>query len=233
LSDPVGVSRSLLLAARGGELSEAKRIADGLDAVDPFSLAGDPARIAFWVNLYNALLLRELAWRPRRGSLLRQRRMFRSALCRVGGHEYSLDAIEHGVLRKNARPPLRLGRMLGRGDPRLAAMPARLDPRIHFALNCGAVSCPPIVPYDAGSIDAELDRVTAAYVRAETTIDPDRGRVTLPYLIRLYRADFGGRSARLRFAVRYLREDDAAWLRSRGRVRIGYAGFDWTIAGDR
>lgn len=229
MSDATALSRSLLLAARGDEPSEADRPAVRLAAVDPLAISGDEARIAFWVNVYNTLLLRELARAPRTGSLLRHRRMFRTAACRLGEHDYSLDVIDHGVLRRNARVPARPARTLGRGDPRLGAIPSRLEPRIHFALNCGAVSCPPIVPYSAAALDEELERVTTAYLRAETSIDRDRGRVTLPYLMRLYRGDFGDRGERLQFAVGRLAEDDAIWLRAQRRVRVRHAKFDWTI----
>ena len=222
-------ARSLLLTARAGEAPEADRLASELTAVDASSIPGDEARIAFWLNLYNALVLTELAREPRSGSLLRHRAMFRSAFYRVGEHDYSLDVIEHGVLRRNARVPLRVARTLRRGDPRLAAMPRRLDPRIHFALNCGAVSCPPIRDYRAEALDAELERITVAYLSAETRIDRERRRIELPYLIRLYRADFGDRAARLAFAARHLAEHDAAWLRSQGRIRVDYGRFDWTL----
>lgn len=229
MSDAAALSRALLLAARGAERSEADRLAAGLAEVDPLAISVDEARIAFWVNLYNALLLGELAREPRTGSLLRHRRMFRTVAWRIGEHDYSLDVIEHGVMRRNARVPARFRRTLRHGDPRLGAMPARVEPRIHFALNCGAVSCPPIVPYSATALDEELERVTTAYLRAETSIDRDRGRVTLPYLMRLYRGDFGDRGERLEFATRHLAEDDASWLRAQRRVRVGYAKFDWTI----
>lgn len=229
MSDAAALSRSLLLAARGGDVSEADRLAETLAAADPFAIAADEARIAFWVNVYNALLLRELARAPRTGSLLRHRAMFRTAAWRVGEHDYSLDVIEHGVLRRSARVPLRLRRTLRHGDVRLGAIPARLEPRIHFALNCGAVSCPPIVPYSPAALDAELERVTTAYVRAETDIDRDGGRVTLPYLMRLYRGDFGDRGKRLEFAARHLPDNEAAWLRAQRRVRVSYAKFNWTI----
>jgi Protein of unknown function, DUF547 len=203
---------------------------DQLATVDPFAIAGDEARIAFWLNLYNALLLDELRRIPRTGSVLRHRGMFRATACRVGEHDYSLDVIEHGVLRCNARVPRRFARTLRRGDPRLAAMPSRLDPRIHFALNCGAVSCPPVQPYSADGLDEELERVTTTYVRAETVVDRATERVTLPYLMRLYRADFGDRAAALEFAARYLDEYDARWLRGPATPRVAFAKFDWTLA---
>jgi len=66
----------------------------------------------------------------------------------IAGAVYSLNDIENGVLRSNrvsavplTRPPF------GMEDPRLAIMLPQCDPRIHFALNCGANSCPPIAVY--------------------------------------------------------------------------------------
>jgi hypothetical protein len=226
----VGLSRELLDAAlkrsaRGEELE--RRLADA----NPNAIEGDEARIAFWLNLYNALLLRELERRPLSGSLLRHRGIFAAAAHRIGEYEYSLDVIEHGLLRRNARPPYRLRLLLRPGDSRLAAAPGRLDPRVHFALNCGAVSCPPIRAYSARGLDTELEAAAVTYIRAETVLDRERGRVRLPYLMRLYRADFGGARRAGEFAAARLDPDDGAWVRER-RPRISYGRFDWTVAGE-
>lgn len=73
---------------------------------------GDAARIALWVNLYNATVTKEFSERPRKGSLLRHRGVFRKVGCEVGGDFFSLDVIEHGVLRLNSKPPYSLRRTL-------------------------------------------------------------------------------------------------------------------------
>jgi hypothetical protein len=222
------LSRSLLGAtlARSSEASELER---RLSDLDPSAIAGDEARIALWLNLYNALLLRELERKPRTGSVLRHRGLFGTASYRVGDQEYSLDQIEHGVLRRNARPPYRLRRPFGSSDRRREASPSYLEPRIHFALNCGAVSCPAIKPYTAATLQRELDSAAATYIRAETTVDRERGRVELPYLMRLYGDDFGGRAGATRHAARHLSDEDARWLRERDPA-VGFARFDWTLA---
>src|SRR5688572_216519 len=100
-----------------------------LDGVDPGKLEGDRERIAYWLNAYNAALLRELSGRPPRRNLLLERRLFSTPIHSAAGHTYSLDQIEHGVLRRNRRPPYGLRRTLRDGDPRLDAAPARVDPR--------------------------------------------------------------------------------------------------------
>lgn len=217
------LSRDLLDAARQGDDLDGQRA--GLASLDPLEIRGDEARIAFWINLYNALVLTELGRRKPTGSLLRNRELFAAEVVQVGERGYSLDAIEHGVLRRNARPPYRLRRLLGAGDPRREAAPSALDPRVHFALNCGAVSCPPIRAYEAAGLERELEATTTSYIRAETSVDRERGKVQLPYLMRLYKADFDDP---VEFAAARLEPDDAAWVREQ-RPAAAFGRFDWTL----
>ena len=233
-ADPGSLSQAVLSEARSLETAEQcprlNRLTARLNGVEPSLIEGDAARIAFWVNLYNALLLHRLCQRPVRGSIRRHVRMFAKAGYQVGGRVYSLDLIEHGLLRGNRRPPIGLRRPLRKADPRLVAAPSRTDPRIHFALNCGARSCPPVQTYRAEELDEQLDAATRAYLAAETEIDPARSRVTLPHLMRLYSADFGSRPEQLRFAARYLPELATQLAEAVGRIRVRYGRFDWTAA---
>lgn len=107
--------------------------------------------------------------------------------------------------------------------------PSRIDPRIHFALNCGARSCPPIRAYDPSSLDAQLESAVEAYLATETSLDHDRRRVSLPRLMRIYRADFGRRDGQLRFASARLPRL-AEWLDRTDRLRVAYGRFDWRVA---
>ena len=208
--NPVELSRRLL---------DDPGLAAELAAVDPLAIEGHDARVAFWLNVYNARVRHELREHPRRGSLLRHRAIFRLCTYTVGEHEYSLDVIEHGLLRRNARPPYSPTRQLRRSDPRLAAAPPRLDPRVHFALNCGAHSCPLIRPYDAERLDDQLDSATRAYFAQEAHLERERRRVVLPGLCKLYGRDFDDVAA---FAERHMDEP-------LGGLKVSYAAFDWTL----
>jgi hypothetical protein len=221
--EPDQLSRELLQAAQGGDQLDRQRA--GLASLDPLEIRGDRARIAFWLNLYNALVLAELGRRKPTGSLLRNRDLFAAEVVQVGGQGYSLDAIEHGVLRRNARPPYRIRRLFGARDPRRGAAPSLVDPRVHFALNCGAVSCPPIRAYDAAGLDPDLESTTTSYIRAETRVDRARGKLELPYLMRLYKADFDDP---VEFAASRLEPGDAAWVREQ-RPTTSFGRFDWTL----
>lgn len=234
-AEPAALSRQLVEHARAisspEECAALEGLAGALHAIEPAEIEGDAARTAFWVNIYNALVRHELWRNPREGSLLRHRRLFRRVAYQVGARDYSPDVIEHGLLRRNARPAYALRRVMRSSDRRAAAMVSRLDPRIHFALNCGALSCPPIAGYSAAAIDEELELATRSYIRAETSIDRDRREVTLPRLLRLYRPDFGPAGSRLRFVTARLMPDDAEWLRgNRDRISIDYGDYDWTIS---
>ncbi len=234
-ADPLELSRSILGSALGlepgGDGGLIERRAGQLHAVDPAAIEGDEARIAFWTNLYNALILHRFRTRPLKGSLLLHLGLFERVAYRVGEQPFPLNVIENGILRRNRRAPLHVRRYLREGDPRLQAMPSRLDPRIHFALNCGAVSCPPIAPQHARSLDAELEAATRSYLAAETVLDRERPVVRLPNLMKLYSGDFGDRSEQLAFAAARLPELDELLRDSRPPPKIEYARFDWTIAG--
>ncbi|MDP9187831.1 MAG: DUF547 domain-containing protein, partial [Actinomycetota bacterium] len=156
---------------------------------------------------------------------------FTTATHRAGGHDYSLDVIEHGLLRGNKRPPYRPRPLLRDGDPRLDAAPSRPDPRVHFALNCGARSCPPVRTYTPAGIEDELEAAARSYVRAESRLDRDRRELELPGVIKLYRSDFGPDADLVELAARSLDEEDGAWIRGHaGELRIRYASFDWQLA---
>jgi hypothetical protein len=220
------LAAQLLDAARSGGPGW-ERLAGELDEIDPAGLAGDEERLAFWINLYNALLLRALGTRRRHGHLLRHLRMFRRTACTLGGDAYSLDLIEHGILRLNARPPTGLRPLLRADDSRLRGAPSRLDPRIHFALNCGARSCPGVRTYAAEKLDEQLSASTRDYMAAESDLDRAGGTVLLPALVKLYGADFGPLRQRLQFAAAHLAE--AEWITGEG-VTVRYGSFDWRIA---
>lgn len=157
--------------------------------------------------------------------------MFRSTGYEVGGRNYTLDVIEHGLLRGNRRAPLALRRTLSGTDPRLGAAPVHPDPRIHFALNCGAVSCPPIRAYDAAGLDAQLDGAARGYLEAESELDREAKTLVLPGLIKLYRADFDVVGGPMAFALPLLPRAEAEWLRSNPGVRLDWSRFDWNLTG--
>jgi hypothetical protein len=232
--DPVALSRSLLAAARGLDgavTAELTGLAAALGAVDPGALPDDPSRVAFWVNVYNALMRHALAAWNLHGSLLSSLGVFQRAAYTLRGERYPLHFIEHALLRRNRPAPWTFWRPAKAQDPRMRSMPSALDPRVHFALNCGAVSCPPIRSYGAGELDRQLTTATRSYLAAEVKVDAADHRVLLPYLCSLYRGDFPAGDALLGWVASFLDPGEAqSYLQAPPRrPKVTFGDYHWTV----
>jgi hypothetical protein len=196
----------------------------GLDAVDPTLLSCREAQLAFWINIYNALVLDAvIALEIKTGiteGFLGILRFFRQAAYRIGGQRVSLEDIEHGILRGNRGHPYQLGPQFGSADPRLAWVIEPQDARIHFALNCATQSCPPIGIYQAEQIDRQLDLATANFLGQEVDLDRENGVLTISAVLNWYIKDFGGRRGLLSFLGQHLPDAaDRVWLQEHVRPR--------------
>jgi hypothetical protein len=213
------------------ELEAYRHCAARLRSFDPATLAGQSERLAFWVNLYNVLVVHAVIEYGIRSSVHEARGFFRRVAYDIGGCRYSLDDMEHGVLRRNRRRHRFAMRPFRCRDPRRLAMVERLDPRVHFALVCGSRSCPPIAVYLAEKIDAQLDLAAAAFLNGETVIHREQGRVEVSRLFSWYGSDFGDRAQRLRFIARYLDDtDDRQFLLDHADgLRLVYRPYDWNL----
>lgn len=222
------MARGLLRAVRREQdLDPYLAALDALDEADLRALRADrgAAALAFWVNCYNAgtqlLLDREVG---RYRSTLRTLRFFRAEAVRVAGTPLSLDDIEHGIIRGRSKYGLGyLPRVFSTSFERRHRLDDP-DPRIHFALNCGAASCPAIRTYDPDEIDAQLDRATRSSLEADADYDPDSNVVRVPRLALWYRGDFGGRTGILEL----LRTHKVVPANADPRLR--YRDWDWSLA---
>ena len=106
----------------------------------------------------------------------------------VGGLTFTLDEIEHGILRCNQGHP-KDNRPMFEDAPRKSLALTSLDFRIHFALNCGANSCPPIRIYQAEKLDQLLDMAAKSFINQDLKIV--EGKVLMSKLLLWYKKDFG------------------------------------------
>lgn len=214
--------------AGSSEFAEAAEGARRLAGARVDSLTKRGERLAFWVNVYNALVLHGIVSLGVRRSVALMWNFFGRAAYRIDGFVLTADDVEHGVLRGNRRrviPPLR---PFGRRDPRRGLALAPLDPRIHFAINCGARSCPPVGVYRAAVIDAQLDLATRNFVNEEVALED--GRLVCSRLFKWYRRDFDGAGGLSAFLLRYLDDGPARRALAGGAAtRIGFSGWDWSL----
>ncbi len=203
-----------------------------LAAFDPGELLSREERTAFWINLYNALLIDAVIGYGVAESVRELSGFFWRAAYRIGGERYSANDIEHGILRGNCGHPAIPGPHFGPTDPRRTHVIEPVDPRIHFALNCASRSCPPISIYDADRLDQQLDLAARSFVnRGGVQVDPESRRVSLSRIFFWYGRDFGGARGSLDFIVPYLDEGLAKTFLgdSRDGLKVDYQAYDWTL----
>jgi hypothetical protein len=183
------LSQQLLMAYRKQAYGEAETALKALAQAD---LRGMPEnqKLSFWVNCYNALMQHVLREHP---SLWGQASLYTKKHFSVGGQRLSFDDIEHGLLRGcqykygfGFVPSPFFSSFIKKECVR------KPDCRVHFALNCGAKSCPPIAFYSPESIGEQLETASVSYLEAHTHYDQKTNTVYASRLMYWFSGDFGG-----------------------------------------
>ena len=192
------------------------------------TLDGRGERLAFWINVYNALVLHGIVRLGVRASVRRVWNFFGRVCYQVGGHVLSLDDVEHGVLRDNRRRPWPPVRPFGARDPRRALAVSPPDPRFHFAITCGAASCPPVGVYRAAAIDTQLDLATRSFVNQEVVLAGDR--VACSRIFKWYRGDFEAAGGLGPFLLRHLDDNPVRRALAAGAAPCAaWQPYRWTL----
>ncbi|GJM45399.1 MAG: DUF547 domain-containing protein [Gemmatimonadota bacterium] len=169
-----------------------------------------PHALAYWLNLYNAVTLNFVLDGYPTDSIKDLGGMFSSPwkkkLVTVEGTELTLNEIENDIIRPRFR-----------------------EPRIHFALNCAAVSCPPLRAgaYVGESLDQQLEEQTVRFLA-----DPranrvgDNGRLRLSKIFDWYADDFRDAAGSVaQYVAPYLKDYPV----DTDGVRIESNDYDWTL----
>lgn len=191
-------------ALREQHLETLERYLDRLAGVDPASLGRDE-RLAYYVNLYNATMLRAVSQRFTRTYSPADQAfaVFDEPLGRLGDKRVSLNHLEHEIIRK------RFG-----------------DPRIHAALVCAARSCPPLLPraYRGDDLQDVLEKNMRRFLNdpARNQIDVKRRRLKLSRIFDWYAEDFGGPRHVAAYVDRYVEAHVADFS-------VSFVHYDWTL----
>ena len=185
---------------------------DLLAVANPAALSYNE-QLAFWVNAYNALVVKGVIDHyPIRS--VRKVKLFNGFFSRlkfqVAGKTYTLNEIEHGIIRTEF-----------------------VDPRVHFVLVCASSSCPPLWnrAYTAETIEERLETATLNFIRDPEQVRIDRAerRVYLSKIFKWYKDDFKeGYEDVADFLSDYLPHEDAEFLASTD-VKFRYLDYDWTL----
>ncbi len=209
------------------------KLSNNLKAMDLELLARREEKIAFWINLYNVIVIHGVIALGIRDSVKEVWNFFSRVSYQIGNYFFSPDDIEHGVLRGNRRPPSSLFRRFRAGDPRLNFIVEPLDPRIHFTLVCGSSSCPFIDVYTPENLEEELTTASQAFVNSGgAVLDRSRQSISLSRIFKWYAQDFGATQAeRLRYIIRYLdNEKDRTFIGDHAdSLKVTFQNYDWRL----
>lgn len=216
--------------AGAAELAALALAAGALAGFDPKKL-GIPQQIAFWLNCYNALVLQAVVKAGVTDNVQKSTDFFQTWRYRIAGHEFSLNDIEHGVLRGNAARYGHLRGQFERDDPRAAYITLLADARVHFGMYSACRSSPALRVFHGKAIEDELETATRDFLWRTVEVSPDGAVVRVPEIFKWYAGDFGGDDGVLEFVVARM-EDQTTVDRidaRLGRVSIHYLKHDWTL----
>eukprot|EP00002_Diphylleia_rotans_P034632 TRINITY_DN7468_c0_g1_i2.p1 TRINITY_DN7468_c0_g1~~TRINITY_DN7468_c0_g1_i2.p1 ORF type:complete len:1247 (+),score=193.11 TRINITY_DN7468_c0_g1_i2:46-3786(+) len=154
----------------------------------------DDQRIAFFLNIYNALIVHMYAVYGVTATLQKK---WNSQLSKyqIGDDLYSIDDIKHGVLRAN-RPRRRRVivlecRQFEKSDPRLKYVPTKFDPRVNFALCKHTHISPSVKIYTAANLDQDLHHATEEYCQLFISVNHQKKEIRMPKVFYFCESDFG------------------------------------------
>ena len=198
-----------------------------LKSANPNTLAAqlntDELRRCFWIDIYNGYTQYFLKHDP---ALYKKDRsaFFKKDQIAIAGFHVAMNDIEHGVLRRGAT-------IWTKGFLRLPWRNAfvrkfrvsKVDWHIHFALNCGAKSCPPVCVYLPEKADEQLDKAAALYLRKECVYKKKENEVSVPALLSWFSEDFGSKNAKRKILMKY------KIIPEKSDPKISYKEYDWDI----
>jgi hypothetical protein len=188
------------------------RYLDILDQTNPDELPRNE-QLALYINAYNAYTLKLVLKNYPVDSIKDIGGWFKGPwkirFCRIGGKAFTLDEIEHEIIR-----------------------PRFKDPRVHFAVNCASKSCPPLIsePYQGSTLDQQLDANTRSFLNSPGKNRLEGNTLYVSKIFKWFGEDFGGDV--VGFFLKYAEEDLKNRLLAKGdQIKVDYLNYDWGLNG--
>ncbi|WP_179131010.1 DUF547 domain-containing protein [Candidatus Entotheonella palauensis] len=213
------------------DIADHCRLLGALKKTDLSLLNAHSVRLAFWLNVFNLLCLHGIVAHQLKSSLRDVKDFFNRTGYIIGGFTLTLDDIEHGILRGNARKFWGLSNTFSQTDKRSALSLSQLEPRVHFAFYSGCISSPRLRAYHSAHIDEQLRHATRDYLAQHVTLNEDGTTCRIPQIFRWYNKDFGSNQDILTFIADHLDESHPgshAGQDAHARS-LTYVDFDWSI----
>ncbi len=201
--------------ASSDDMARLDRYLSHLSSADPSRSASRAAKLAFWINAYNAVTIRGILREYPTTSIRRHTSKFggyniwKDLLLIVGDHAYSLEHMEHQILRKMK------------------------EPRIHFAIVCASNGCPILrnEAYVAQNLERQLEENTRRFFqdRSKLRYDARTKRLMLSPILKWFQEDFGSSPQELLATIRPYLPESVVRAATHGGVQLDYLSYDWNL----
>ncbi len=183
---------------------------DNLELLDPVEWEKEDA-LAYWINLYNAATLELVLKKYPVKSIKKIGGLFSSPwkkkLVKVNGRELSLDEIEKNIIFKQFN-----------------------DARVHFALNCAAIGCPPLnkSAFTGDLLNEQLDEAVKNALAQELWLKITDTEISVSKIFEWYKKDFAKYAGSIREFIAKYRESEKEAILDPNR-KLKYLDYDWKL----
>ena len=163
---------------------------------------------AFWINVYNAYTLKIILDNYPLKSITdisnKGKTAWKTPFVNVGGKTYTLDHVEHEILRKKFK-----------------------DPRIHVGVNCASGSCPKLgnLAFTEDNIDAQLEQLMKDFINDPTRNKLSAKKVQISEIFNWFKGDFTTEGSVIDYINKYANEP------VNKKAKIKYLTYDWSLNG--
>lgn len=164
----------------------------------------DNKKMAYWINLYNAFTIYNILLEYPVSSItdIESGAIWTTRTITIGGTAYTLDEIENDKLLR-----------------------AFNEPRVHFAVNCAAASCPPLLnkAWTEDNIEQYYDSQTRAFINDANYNTIMANSIDVSEIFNWYASDFGGSTQ----IVNYIQQYSTTTIDNNATVT--YKTYDWAL----
>jgi hypothetical protein len=164
---------------------------------------------AFWINAYNAYTIKKILEYDPLISIVdikeNNQTAWKIPFAKVGGKTYTLDYIEHEILRKNL-----------------------FDPRIHVGVNCASNSCPKLgnVAFTEENVEATLEKLMEVFINDSTKNKITENKIQISSIFDWFEEDFIKNGTTV---AAYLNTYSKTTINK--KIAIHYLKYDWSLNG--
>ena len=190
------------------DVAKLDRFISYLETTSPDNSWSENKQKAFWINAYNAYTIKIILENYPLKSIMDIKKDSKTAwkipFAKVGGKTYTLDHIEHEILRKTL-----------------------FDARIHVGVNCASGSCPKLgnVAFTEENVDTSLEKLMKEFVNDSTRNKITNKKIQISSIFDWFKEDFRKEGS----VIDYLNKYSDTEIKK--NTRTSYLKYDWTLNG--